>query len=86
MKSLREAHEALDRWFEEGTVGNIIFYRPPGGSEVDCILEQTIKTREMDEATAASFEVMVKRLGAEKGSFWTNRDGEADRVTITKEY
>ena len=84
MKSLREAHEILDGWYEQGCIGNIIFYRPPGIDAVDALIEHTVKTREMNEPTKAAFESLIERLGAEKGEFFTNKNGEADRVKFVR--
>ena len=85
MKTREEAHAALDRWMDEDIVGNLVFFRAPRSQLVDCVIEQTIKAREMDVRTRAAFENFFSCYGtAVRGEFHRDADGNPDRVKIVR--
>ena len=86
MKSLEEMHEALQKWFVTNTVGNVIFYRSPGSKFGDVILEQVVKGREMKPEVQAAFEFLMDELKIERGEMFRNKQGEPDRIKITRRY
>ena len=84
MKTLSEVLEDLKYWAENGVIGNITFYHPPGRKIFGAYIEQTIKAREMDPEVRDAFEFFINKLGALKGEFHRDKDGNPDRVKIVK--
>ena len=84
LKNLSETIEELQTWADEGTVGNITFYHPPGMKSYGAYIEQTIKAREMEPEIRMHFEQLMDGLGALKGEFHRDKDGRPDRVKIVK--
>ena len=84
MKSREDAHATLDAWFDGDATGNLIFFKAPHARECDCIIEQVIKAREMSPKERAAWENAVDTVGAEKGEFWRDKDGDFDRIKIVK--
>ena len=86
MKSREEMHLALDDWWGNDTVGNIIMYRAPGAKFGDVILEHVVKLREMKPEVRAAVEFIMDELGIERGELFRNKQGEPDRIKITRRY
>jgi len=86
MYSLEEAHDRLDQWFEDGCVGNIFFYRFPGGSEVGCFLEETVKLREMKSSDRADLEKACAHWRFERAEIFHDKDYNLDRVKFIRRY
>lgn len=84
MKTITQAHEYLDKWFNEGTVGNIIFYHAPGGKFVEILEETVVKAREMDTDTQVAFEHLMASLNTQRGEVVCGKDGRPDRVKIIR--
>lgn len=85
-KSLEEAIEALQRWYEEGMVGNITFFRAPRAEKVGCVVEQTVKYHEMPQSVRRAFGAFCNAINVDRGEFWRDRDGKPDRVKIVGEF
>ena len=86
MKTIEEMHDSLDRWYDEGLIGNIIFYRSPGSQGAEAIIEQVIKAREMKPETRAAFEMFMDGLNVERGEVVRDKDGNPDRVKLTRRF
>ena len=86
MKTIDEVHELIDKWWDEGIVGNLILYRAPGAQVVDCILEEVVKAREMPAHVKVAFECLMDELDAERGEVYRGKDGKPDRVKIARRY
>ena len=84
MKTIEQAHKYLNEWFENGTVGNIIFYHAPGGRFVEILEETVVKCREMDADTQIAFEHLMSSLDIQRGEVVCGKDGKPDRVKITR--
>jgi len=86
MKSKEEILELVNKWWVTDTVGNIIAYRSPGAAYGDVILEQVVKGREMKPEVRAAFEYVMDELQIERGEMFRNKNGEPDRIKITRSY
>ena len=86
MKSLREVHALVDRWWDEGLVGNLIIYRAPGASTADCIIERVVKCREMKPEVRAALELVMDELGVERGEIVRDSKGDPDRIKLTRRF
>ena len=86
MRTKEELHDILDEWVESEAVGNIIFYHPPRANEYEAIIEQTVKVREMKPTTRAAFCMFMDDMKVERGEVIRNKDGEPDRVTLTRRF
>jgi len=86
MKTRQQIHDAIDKWWDDGSVGNIIIYRAPKATHADCIIEKVVKAREMDPATRTAFEILMDNLGVERGEIARNGDGKPDRVKLTRRF
>lgn len=86
MKTREEAIKALESWLDGQAVGNIIFYHAPGSDMVDCIVEQVVKINEMKPGIAAAFASFMNGLGIARGEVFTGRDGQPDRVRLTRSW
>jgi hypothetical protein len=86
MKTKQEVHDVVDKWWDEGIVGTLMIYRAPGSSVADCILEEVVKAREMEAHVQVAFECLMDGLGAERGEIFRDKNGEPDRVKITRRY
>ena len=86
MKSLREVHAVVDKWWADGLVGNLIIYRAPGASTADCIIERVIKCREMKPEISAALELVMDDLGVERGEMVRDGNGNPDRVKLTRRF
>ena len=67
MKTREQIHDAIDKWWDADSVGNLIIYRAPKATHADCILEKVVMTREMSPTTRAAFEIFMDDLGVERG-------------------
>jgi hypothetical protein len=86
MKSLSEVHDAVDAWWHEGLVGNLIIYRAPGASTADCIIERVVKCREMKPEIRAALEMVMDELGVERGEMARDSKGNPDRIKLTRRF
>jgi hypothetical protein len=86
VKSLREVHALVDRWWDEGLVGNLIIYRAPGASTADCIIERVVKCREMKPEVRAALELVMDELGVERGEIVRDSKGDPDRIKLTRRF
>ena len=86
MKSKEQLHESLDKWWDEGLVGNLIIYRAPGAQLGDCIIERVVKCREMRPEVKAAFSMVMDELGIERGEVFRDKDGNPDRVKLTRRF
>ena len=86
MKTKQDVHDLIDQWWEDDIVGNLILYRAPGAEKVDCILEQVVKSREMEAHVRVAFECLMDELGIERGEVRRNTKGEPDLVKLTRRY
>ena len=82
--TIDEAHRALDAWFHENQVGNLIFTRGPGHGHVLAAKQRTIKTREMPDDVRAMVELAFERLECDKAEMFSDRDGGLDRVKVMR--
>jgi hypothetical protein len=86
MYPIEEAHDLLDRWFDEGCVGNIYFYRAPTNNEVDCFLEQTVKLREMNVGEKKDLDRAFSHWRFERAEVFHDKDYNLDRVKFIRRY
>jgi len=86
MKDLKQIHDTVDKWWEAGSVGNLIIYRAPNSEHAECIIEKVIKTREMQPTTAAALGIFMDDLGIERGEIVRDKDGNPDRVKLTRRF
>jgi len=86
MKTQKQIHDTVDKWWEAGSVGNLIIYRAPHSEYADCIVEKVIKTKEMDPTTRAAFQIWMEDLGVERGEVFSNAAGKPDRVKLTRRF
>jgi hypothetical protein len=86
MKTDAEVHELVDEWIGGDLVGSLVLYRAPKAQGTECIIEQTIKAREMEPTTRAAFCMLMDDLKIERGTVIRNKNGEPDRVTLTRRY
>ena len=86
MKAREEVHEIVDEWMDSEMVGNLILYRSPHADGAECILEQVVKVHEMTPQTRAAFGMFMDDLGIERGEVIRNKDGEPDRVKLTRRF
>jgi hypothetical protein len=84
MKTREEAIKIFSDWLDRGDVGTIFFYHAPNAEVVDCIVEQVIKIREMPHDVGEAFKLFMKKLGVERGEVFCNREGEPDRIRLTR--
>ena len=86
MRTKEEVHEILDEWMDSEAVGNIMFYHAPQSNGYEAIIEKTVKAREMHLTTRAAFEMFMDDMEIERGTVFRNKDGEPDRVTLTRRF
>jgi len=86
MKTRKQLHATLDKWWEAKNVGNLIIYRAPNSDQAECIIEKVVKTREMQPTTAAAFGMWMDDLGVERGEVVRDKDGNPDRVKLTRRF
>jgi hypothetical protein len=79
-----EAVRCFCNWFDDGCVGNIMFYRSPRANNVDCVVEETIKLREFEAAERGDVERVFNVLQAERIELYRNGTGEPDRVKVIR--
>ena len=84
MKSREELHKMLDVWWDDGLVGNLIIYRSPGAMLGDCIIERVLKCREMKPEIRAAFVMVMDELGVDRGEVFRNKNGDPDRIKLTR--
>lgn len=86
MKTKEELHAIVEHWWDMGIVGTLRIFRAPGAEVADCVLEEVIKTREMEPHVRVAFECLMDELGAERGEIFRNKNGEPDRVKIARRF
>jgi len=84
MKTLEQAKKCLEEWFNEGAVGNIIFYHSPGSKFIDVIMERVVKCREMPPHINSAFCEFMDEMQIERGEVFRGKDGKPDRIKITR--
>jgi len=83
MISLDDAHALLDEWYENGRVGNLVYFFAPQRGCVDVIIERTIKMRELGDEDRRTLDKAYRVLNAPRVEFRGNSDG-LDFVKITR--
>jgi hypothetical protein len=86
MKTKAEIHAVVDKWWDQNIVGNLILYRAPHTNEAEAIIEQVVKKREMSIEIQAAFEMFMDELGIERGEIVRDKNGNPDRVKLTKRF
>ena len=86
MKNHKQIHDTVDKWWEAGSVGNLIIYRAPNSEYAECIIEKVVKTREMPVTTAAAFEMFMDDLDIERGEIVRDKNGKPDHVKLTRRF
>lgn len=86
MKTIEEVHDVVDEWFGDDMVGNLILYRAPNSQGAECIIEQVVKCREMEPTTRAALGMFMDNLGIERGEVVRDKDGNPDRVKLTRRF
>jgi len=86
MKTRKQIHDTVDKWWEAGNVGNLIIYRAPNAEHAETIIEKVVKRREMDPGTAAAFGIFMDDLNIERGEVVRDKDGNPDRVKLTRRF
>jgi hypothetical protein len=84
MKDLERMFADIKEWFNEGGVGNIVIFRSPRASQVDCIYEETIKLFELDRDARGLVEAVFELFDAEKMEFYRSPHGDPDRIKVTR--
>ena len=84
MIPLDDAHALLNEWYENGRVGNLVFFFAPRRGCVDAIIEQTIKMRELGDEDRRSLEKAFKVLNATRAEFRGNKEDGLDLVKISR--
>ncbi len=79
-----DALAEVRRWYDEGSVGNLVIFRAPKSDYVDMIAESTVKLFEMDNETKESVRRTFDLLDSEKVEMFRDRDGYADRVKVIR--
>ena len=86
MRTRKEVHEIVDEWINDDITGNLLIYHAPHSDGYEAIIEQVVKTREMEPTTRAAFGMFMDDLGIERGEVMRNREGEPDRVKLTRRF
>ena len=86
MKTEDQAVESFRKWYRNNTVGLLTFYHAPNAVEVECIVEQVIKAREMQPQVRAAFEMLMDELDIERGEVFRDKNGKPDRVKLTRRF
>lgn len=84
MRMISEMIDVLEKWVGEESVGNLVIYHPPKVSRFGAYIEQTIKARELNDETLDALKTLIKNLGADRGEFYCDKDGNPDRVKIVR--
>lgn len=84
MRMISEMLDVIEKWVAEGSVGNLVLYHPPKVRQFGAYIEQTIKARELNDETLAALNVLIKNLGADRGEFYCDKDGNPDRVKVVR--
>ena len=84
MIPITEAHQILDKWFNDGHVGNLVFVHSPSGTGVSVLAERTIKMRELPDDVKGLVEIAFEHLECDKAEIVSAKDGTADRVKVTR--
>jgi hypothetical protein len=84
MKDLEVMIDEIRDWYNNGGVGNVLMFRSPRASQVDCIYEETIKLFELDRESRGLVDAVFEVFDAEKMEFYRSPNGQPDRVKITR--
>lgn len=82
-KTLAEVHAELDEFYEGGCVGMLLIHKAPD-RRMEVWTELTIKTRELDEPTRAALETLTQRVPMLKSEVVCDKDGQPDRIKVTR--
>ena len=82
-RTLAEAHEFLDKFWENKCVGVQFVNRSPAGN-LDVWVDQVLKMRELDEPTQAAISTLVKRQECIRMEIVCSKDGIPDRIKVTR--
>jgi hypothetical protein len=86
MMTIDQAHKELQRWYDDGCVGNLTIFRAPRSKNVDMVAEETVKLFEMDREAQELMHELFSTFGTEKLEAVCNKNGDPDRVTIVRRY
>ena len=79
-----EAILCFEKWFDNGCVGNITYYRSPRAASVDAVIEETIKLGEFSSTDRKKVEDVFEVLSSEKVEMYRDRNGYPDRVKVVR--
>jgi hypothetical protein len=84
MLTIEKAHTEIQRWYDNGCVGNLTIFRAPKSDYVDIIGEETVKLFEMDDETKAAVRKTFELLDSEKIELFRDRNGYPDRARVVR--
>jgi hypothetical protein len=84
MMTRSEAIKCFEKWFDDGCVGNLTYFRSPRAASVDAVIEETIKLREFSDDDRRKVEDVFNVLSSEKVEMYRDRDGYPDRVKVVR--
>jgi hypothetical protein len=84
VKSIKQAHDELQAWFDNDCVGVLLTFRAPKSGLVDQIIEETIKMREMDSDTRESVAHLCDVVDSEKIEIHKDKNGYPDRIKVVR--
>lgn len=79
-----EAIRCFCQWFDDGCVGNLVMFRSPRSSHVDCVIEETIKLREFAKEDQKLVLSVFDILDSEKVEMFRDKFGNPDRVKVIR--
>ena len=84
MMSIDAAHKELQKWYDNGCVGNITIFRSPRATYVDMVFDETIKMKEMDSEVRDLVRDVIGHFGGDKVTLFTDKNGYADRANVIR--
>jgi len=84
MKPMSEALGILEDFLKSNRSGNIMFFKPPGSNVFDCFVEETVKLHEMSEEERSDCIAVFDDFSAQRVEMFRNKQGNPDRIKVTR--
>jgi len=74
----------MDKWWDEGQVGNFFLFKAPRSDRADGFIERTIKVFEMNDGEKSSTIKAFESMDCLRMEMFQSANGKLDRVKITR--
>ena len=84
MRPKSEMLTVVTGWSDSDRSGNLVLFQPPRSEVFDAFVEETIKLHEMTETEKSVALAMFDKFDATKIEMFRSKEGNPDRIRVTR--